>query len=391
MTSPAKFDPQERFRQAFFHAQNRWPTDEELSSLSAAVMADGIDPKVATPSLIADEKRGPTWLSAAQQEDAERAMVLAREHGIKSLTTPVIWFVQNRLFDHERMLDQGIEEFQVAKRCEGVSPISLKVYRLHFNDFMAAYPGRVMTSITPQEIADFILRWNNPYTRAHRWQTLATFYTWAMRMHYAVDNPVVRAMRKPRTQWPERRVMTVEEARAVLRKANENGSLGFWVLAMFAGLRTAEVQRLEALADPWQVIKLDAGVIDLRSQITKTWPRTVPVLPVLRAWLELIKRRDLLFYPRNFHNRCRQVRDAALTSHMPRELSGGHKTTGSSRWAVNIARRSYISYRLAQPQASFAEVSLSAGNSEEVIRKHYHRKVSECDALRYFELFPEER
>jgi hypothetical protein len=62
-----------------------------------------------------------------------------------------------------------------------------------------------------------------------------------------------------------------------------------------------------------------------------------------------------------------------------------HASSKDDRF-YNIARRSFLSYRLALPGASYAEVSNEAGNNEAILRKYYRRKVTRQEAVQYFGL-----
>ena len=53
-----------------------------------------------------------------------------------------------------------------------------------------------------------------------------------------------------------------------------------------------------------------------------------------------------------------------------------------------MARRSYISYRLALTGVSYANVSDESGATERLLRSEYYRKVSKEEAERYFSLKP---
>jgi len=56
--------------------------------------------------------------------------------------------------------------------------------------------------------------------------------------------------------------------------------------------------------------------------------------------------------------------------------------------ATVMARRSYISYRIALSGASYAHVSDEAGTTGRLLRSEYYRKASKEDAERYFSLKP---
>jgi hypothetical protein len=58
-------------------------------------------------------------------------------------------------------------------------------------------------------------------------------------------------------------------------------------------------------------------------------------------------------------------------------------------WPRNALRHSYISYRLAIVKDA-AKVALEAGNSPDIIFKHYRELVTEQDAKAWFAINPPE-
>jgi hypothetical protein len=56
-------------------------------------------------------------------------------------------------------------------------------------------------------------------------------------------------------------------------------------------------------------------------------------------------------------------------------------------WKHNALRHSFISYRVADIQ-NVAQVSLEAGNSPQMIFKHYKELVRPADAKRWFAIVP---
>lgn len=64
-------------------------------------------------------------------------------------------------------------------------------------------------------------------------------------------------------------------------------------------------------------------------------------------------------------------------------------TQEAFRWKHNALRHSFISYRVAQTK-NVAEVSFEAGNSPQMIHKHYRELVKEDAAKEWFSIEPPE-
>jgi integrase len=145
--------------------------------------------------------------------------------------------------------------------------------------------------------------------------------------------------------------------------------IGYLAIGAFAGLRGAELSRLE-----WSAVDLERRSIHLRADQAKTASRRiVPMSENLVAWLSLVTDREGLV-----------MTQKAL----------GRKATVLARkiglsWPNNVLRHSYISYRLATIQDA-NQVALEAGNSAAIIFKHYRELVTEEAAGEWFTIMPPE-
>lgn len=145
----------------------------------------------------------------------------------------------------------------------------------------------------------------------------------------------------------------------------------FLAIGAFAGLRSAEIERLE-----WSEVK--DGFIDVRASKAKTRARRlVPILPNLAKWLEPIKKDAGKVVP--FSDIGLQIR----------ELCEARGELPALAWKRNALRHSFISYRLAIIQSA-AQVALEAGNSEEKVFSNYRQIVTPTAAAEWFSIEPEE-
>ncbi|WP_395718281.1 tyrosine recombinase XerC [Prosthecobacter sp.] len=144
--------------------------------------------------------------------------------------------------------------------------------------------------------------------------------------------------------------------------------LGFVAIGAFAGLRVAEIGRLE-----WSAVDLDRRIIMLRADQAKTASRRiVPITSNLETWLRRLTRRGLV----------------AQGSKTGVEVTALAKKLGI-KWPHNGLRHSFISYRIAEIKDA-ARVALEAGNSPEIIFKHYRELVTEDEAREWFSITPPE-
>lgn len=308
---------------------------------------------------------------------ARQAAAVALEHGT-SLTAALGWYVAHGRPVHEAPnIEACVCAYLDEKRAATRRFATVKNYRVVLTTFAERFAGRAPIAIQPAEIREFLRRWPQPTTLHSRWRQLFTFFNWAVAHGWVFENPLLRAMPRPQRAPQPGKLYTPGDAAWILRRVKGTDQLGVWVLGLFGGIRHAEIRRLQAQPTPWTMIRLEAGVIDLPAAISKNRPRLVPISPVLRAWLEYLRRYRFPIYPRDCAKKMRRVR-RLLTQ-------AGRPAAGSP----NMARRSFISYRLALPGANYATVAAEAGNSEPMIRNYYRCRVTREAAQEYFSLGPD--
>jgi integrase len=163
-------------------------------------------------------------------------------------------------------------------------------------------------------------------------------------------------------------ILRPQELASLLRKADEEATL-WLVLGAFAGLRTAEMFRLE-----WQDVDFERGHIIVGKDKSKTATRRIIPLPSnLVQWLA------------PYRGRTGQV---FASNHVPDRVIGFAKQY--VRWPQNCLRHSFISYRLAQTHDA-PRTALEAGTSPQMLFRNYRELVTEVDAKTWFAIAPEKK
>ncbi len=140
-------------------------------------------------------------------------------------------------------------------------------------------------------------------------------------------------------------------------------------IGAFAGVRTAEIMRLE-----WRDVDLAGGYIHIAAGQAKTAQRRlVPITPNLAQWLAPYTKQRGHIWKGDRHEmefaRAATVKGAGVP------------------WKHNALRHSFCSYRLADIQNA-AQVALEAGNSPTMVFKHYRELVKPAAAKAYFGISP---
>jgi integrase len=153
----------------------------------------------------------------------------------------------------------------------------------------------------------------------------------------------------------------------------------YLVIAGFAGLRGAEIQRLD-----WSEVDLAEGFIEVKAEKAKTdTRRLVPIKPNLKAWLKDCQKQAGPVCP--FKNVVNQLME--LVAAINRALPEGTPEKERMQWKRNALRHSYISYRVAAC-ADIARVADESGNSPAIIRSNYLRRVKPHLAKEWFNIMP---
>jgi integrase len=198
---------------------------------------------------------------------------------------------------------------------------------------------------------------------------LHLLFGFAVRRGYAVDNPVTEVERAEIRDTDEVGTYTPEEMAKLLSAASPE-FLPCLAISAFAGLRSAEIERLE-----WADIDLAAKLIKVRVEVAKTASRRfVPMADNLVEWLAP--------YAGQKGNVWKGSHDGYYQTQQ--RLS----ETAKVDWVHNGLRHSYGSYRFAQLYDS-GRVAGEMGNSASVVNKHYRELVKPADAVKFFAVKPQ--
>ncbi len=209
-----------------------------------------------------------------------------------------------------------------------------------------------------------------PQSQKNYLTVLSSMFAHAMRMHRAPRNPVTE-IEKPDVVREEAGILTPAELRGLLAHLPAD-AVAFVVLSAFAGLRPAEVQRLE-----WQDVNFATGIVSVRASKSKTKRRrTVPMSANLIAWLRPLAKET-----------GRVVELADLTLRQKR-LKPAREKAKLTRWPHDCLRHSAATYLL-EREGDAARVALWLGHTQEVLHEHYKGLLSHPEhAAEWFAILP---
>jgi integrase len=318
------------------------------------------------------------------------------------------------------------EEMLKFKESDGLSEEYLRHLRYDMKKFAAAFHGNIGTVMGPD-----IDKWLrglgvSPRTRNNLRASVQTLFAFAKAQRYLPkDHDEIDSVMLAKNTVSEIEIFTPKEMTEILTHADAR-LIPFLTLGAFAGIRHAEIQRLE-----WTDIHFDAGIIEIRAAKAKTASRrTVPILDNLRTWLRrcrqeagpvcggLDTKNEIPALVQTINKGRRTVwaeakgvsaeqlkatqkrarQDLATANAEQRKAKPGDNVPPGAEtsqiegwpafvWKHNALRHSFISYRVAEIQ-NVAQVSLEAGNSPQMIFKHYRELVRPAAAKEWFAILP---
>ena len=188
-----------------------------------------------------------------------------------------------------------------------------------------------------------------------------------MRSGYATANPAAGAA-KAKVVGKAPGILTVQQTARLLEAASPD-ILPYLAIGAFAGLRRAELQRLD-----WSEVDFESGLIKVTAEKSKTaQKRFVTMQPNLREWLFPVrKHRGNIITPQDCNKGFVQAREAA----------------GITEWPDNALRHSFASYHLAHFKNA-ASTALELGHHDSRITfAHYRELVRPKEAERYWSIRP---
>ena len=266
---------------------------------------------------------------------------------------------------------QAVDEMIERKTAKGVSDVYLRDLRYRLGVFKDAFHCDV-NAITPDDVAAFFDGLKlSPRSHNNFLSALRTFFRFAQKHDWLSKEVdlLSRVERRSEKRSPVE-IFTPSEIAGMLKGASHEVAPCI-ALAAFAGLRSAEIQRLS-----WSDIERRPGFIEVAADKAKTATRRiVPIADNLSKWLAIAPRNGACVWPHKAKNRFFEaMRRVALNARI--------------KWKQNGLRHSFISYRLALLQ-DVNRVALEAGNSPQMIFRHYRELVTPHEAKTWFAIVPE--
>lgn len=260
-----------------------------------------------------------------------------------------------------------VAEFQVAKKQDGASERYLKDLRNRLDTFAETFGERLVADIAPTQIDDWLRSLAVAAQTRNNYRTvLRTFFEFAVLRSYAPSNPVAKTA-KAKVVRGAPAIFTPEQMGKVLRAA-PRPFVPYLAIGAFAGLRSAEIERLD-----WSEIDLAGKLIHVKAEKSKSAQRRlVTITDNLAAWLAPLA---LKAGPVIDPAQVRTHRDNTCTA-------------SGIEWPSNVLRHSYASYHLATHKNAAATATELGHSSPAMLYAHYRELVRPDEAAGWWQIMP---
>jgi integrase len=319
-----------------------------------------------------------------------RAVEAVREHGVPLDAAALEYSEARKILDGVGLVDaarfyarhhgrdvkrkavvEAVREMIDAKKTGGVSEVYLNDLRYRLGMFADSFQCDVV-SLTPDDVQSFFDRIKLSARSFNNFlRTLRTFCRFAQdRGWLSKEVDLLSSVKRRKEKSTPVEILTPQEMAALLEHAAPEIAPCF-ALGAFAGLRSEEILRLE-----WGDVTRRPGFIEVAADKAKTAARRlVPITDNLASWLRPSWSNDGPLWQNTkamfFKTRLRAAAQAGI------------------KWKQNALRHSFISYRLAEIQ-DVNRVALEAGNSPQMIFRHYRELATPEQARTWFRIAPDE-
>lgn len=267
-----------------------------------------------------------------------------------------------------------VDELLRVKTADGASARYLGDLRARLGVFAECFNGKPVAEITGREVDEWLRglagsrsgKLVAPTTRNNFRRVLVVAFNFARERGYCIANPAETSAKAKEIETPVG--ILTPETTARLLESCPAALVPFVAIGAFAGLRRAEIERLD-----WSEVDLQSGLIQVTASKAKSARRRfVKIRENLADWLRPYAAASGPVAPGTF----RELLDAARES------------AGIKDWPQNALRHSFASYHIARFNDA-AALALEMGHTNSnLVFQHYREVVKPADAVKYWEIKP---
>lgn len=309
-------------------------------------------------------------LSQADRQDAAKALETLRPHDI-TLTKAADYYFQHVLaYRNAPLVPEVVARLIADTEKNDRRDRTVAELRSRLTIFANDFEDRRLSEVTVEEIE----AWTNEEdwsarTRINYLTKISQLFNYALR-HRWVDANIVDRIERPTAEDKEPGILPVDQVATLLQHAGRHGLLAYVAIGLFAGLRSAELLRIQ-----WSAVNIAEKSIVVGAQIAKKRSRrVVEICPALEAFLSAAggTGTGMLVDGNSFRENLDALRKAA----------------GLEEWPHNGLRHSFASYHLAAFGDAIKTATMLGHKDPGVVHNHYKALVQRSEAMRFWNLRP---
>jgi integrase len=309
-------------------------------------------------------------LSEIERADASNAINLLQPFEV-SLTEVAKYYIRHHanLRDSRSVADVAAELLKIKNRDNLSHRYTLDLHQ-RLRRFVQTFGSRKIAEVSGAEIDSWLRDLNvGALARNTYLARLNLLFTFACRRRWCISNPLSDT-EKGRWKGADPGILSPEKFARLLENASPE-TLPYWAIGGFAGLRAAELGRLE-----WQDIDFEGGLVEVTRSKSKTAARRhVAIRPALAAWLSPYRQ---------------QVTGKVCPANLRNRLEADRGRAGIENWPTNALRHSFASYCLEYFKRP-GELTVEMGHTDEaLVARFYRKRVRPEAAQAWWSIMPPE-
>ena len=308
-------------------------------------------------------------LPQAVRVDASKAWGLLAPHGVSLQDSARYYLAHVVAYQTAPSVKQIVALMVEAAKTNERRSRTIDDLENRLNLFAGDFGESKLSEITVQDLKEWLDEddWS-PRTRINYATKISQLYNYAIKRNWAEHNLAERIDR-PTAEDKDPEIFTVEQAGNLLKHAAKHQLLPYIAIGLFAGLRSAELLRLDGAA-----VKLDDKSIVVGHSVAKK--RSRRVVEMHKGLIEWLKQHQPFKGP---------IADA---KNFRDNLEALKKEAGIAKWPHNGLRHSFGSYHLSAFGDQVKTAMMMGHRSSDVIHNHYKALVLKAEAEKFWALRP---
>jgi integrase len=351
-----------------------------------------------------DHRIATTRLTKEEIADAETALAMRAERP-ELKNRSLAWCVRFALDNYQEVskevtMKDALADFISERTANGDRPLTIRSLKQRVGSIDE---NKLVSAVLEADVDKAISKpGRGPVARNNERRALLQFFNWAAKKKYCANNPVA-GIEPIKHDQEEPQILPLDKVRALLSAASsykDGAVLPYVALSLFAGIRPAELSRLT-----WANIKMERGIVAIDSKAAKLRARRIiEMAPNLVDWLlpHAVKSKPII--GKNWRKDLDRVKELAgvvtretakSETKVPKKKKG--RIVQARRywkklipvcWCPDILRHTAISNHFAHFKHE-GQTAAWAGNSPDMIHRHYKGLVDEADAKEFWNIRPE--